>query len=138
MARVYRNAFDRWKDHQRERQDVKEKQNNVLNKFKRRLQGQALQKWKEVAAWKKQNSRNIASAQHLQETVNKRILRKKFETYIAYINAHKKATARLGFIDKKIDRWWLRKSFRDYKAKLNMKHSGVLRSKKDGAIVLNE
>ena len=102
------------------------------------MQGQALQKWKEVAAWKKQNSRNIASAQYLQETVNKRILRKKFETYIAYINAHKKATARLGFIDKKIDRWWLRKSFRDYKAKLNMKHSAVLRSKKDCAIVLNE
>ena len=130
MARVYRNAFDRWKDHQNERQDVKAKQNNILNKFKRRMQGQALKKWKEVAAWKKQNARNIASAQYLQETVNRRIMRKKFESYVSYINAHKKATARLGYIDKKIDRWWLRKSFRDFNAKLHLKKNSELRSQK--------
>ena len=62
MARVYRNAFDRWKDHQNEREDIRNKQNAVVNKFKRLLQKQAMDKWKEVAAWKKQNSRNIASA----------------------------------------------------------------------------
>ena len=130
MARVYRNAFDRWKDHQNERKDVKEKQNNILNKFKRRMQGQALKKWKEVAAWQKQNARNIASAQYLQETVNRRIMRKKFESYVSYINAHKKATAGLGYIDKKLDRWWLRKSFRDFNAKLHLKKNSELRSTK--------
>ena len=62
MARVYRNAFDRWKDHQNEREDVRSKQNVIINKMKRRLQKQGMDKWKEVSAWKKQNNRNIASA----------------------------------------------------------------------------
>ena len=62
MARVYRNAFDRWKDHQNEREDAKSKQNSVITKLKRRFQKQALDKWKAVSAWKKQNSRNISSA----------------------------------------------------------------------------
>ena len=135
MARVYRNAFDRWKDHQNEREDIRLKQNAVVNKFKRRLQNQAMNKWKEVSAWKKQNARNISSAAYLQQTVNRRIMRKKFESYLAYINAHKRATAKLAYVDKRIDRWWLRKAFRDFSIRLHKKKSGELHTTKAGRIV---
>jgi len=65
-------------------------------------------------------------------------MRKKFETYLAYINAHKRATAKLAYVDKRIDRWWLRKAFRDFSTRLNKKKSGELHRTKLGSIQLNE
>ena len=66
------------------------------------------------------------------------MMRKKFESYVSYINAHKRATARLGYVDKRIDRWWLRKAFRDFCARLHKKKSGELHASKEAAIQINE
>ena len=138
MARVYRNAFDRWKDHQNEREAIKTHQNKVMNKLKKRYQKDAFARLKEFSAFKKQNSRNLASAEYLQNTVNKRVMRKMLDRYQAFLSNYKKATKALGKVDKRIDRWWLRLMFRDFVKRLDLKKKGELGRKKKGVIVMNE